>query len=553
MIPKHPTRQPKKTRGVALNALFFASVFFVLWKFFLINTLWHDRTIAPEPDDSYEYIANIASVSTCTAGLTCPYPGVSFSDHSGFSYLSYRMFFGLMGRAINLSPESAYHAVFFIGTLLLIPVLIFFLKSLTNNSRKTAWALFFLAFYHGTGETHGFFWVVPSFFSALLFFLLFSLITHRRPFPYALSAILSLTYAFVHPISIYLIGIIPLFFIFLYIFSGVIDKEALKRSCFVIFVVVVAACFQALYLNRLSETNYYGIDESTKNVGRFIQQLLPSKSDTTNVPREKAEKTTEYQLTRTSYQSIARQRVASLNLVYFRYILPHWTFAIPMFFAFLVLFWKREFKILSLYFASLSFFILATLFNEFGFRSAIILWPVTFVVFASASWWLIISFGTLKNPFIRRIFQGALLIFVALFLALNAFLSFIFNTNMNARYNYVLDERFSSYLLQRMNPNDTVKLTPILVRTTAGAHLYFSERVASPSDTPNYVVTLDSSGRTSQVDTRDTVACSMARRLSQALGIPMSSPTRNRSPKIMQGYEFDKEFGDITIYRKTTL
>lgn len=364
---------------------------------------------------------------------------------------------------------------------------------------------------------------------------------------------LSLVYAFVHPISVYLIGIIPLFFVFLYIFSGIRDKEALKRSGFVILVVVSAACFQALYLSRLSETNYYGINESTKNAGKFIQQLLPSKHEKADVSKEKTIKTVEYQLTHTPYQSVVRQRIASLNLVYFRYILPHWTFAIPMFFAFLVLFWKREFKILALYFASLSFFILATLFNEFGFRSAIILWPVTFIVFAFASWWLVISFSTLKNPFIRRIFQGALLIFVALFLALNAFLSFIFNTNMNARYNYVLDERFSSYLLQRMNPNDTVKLTPILVRTTAGARLYFSEKVASLSDTPNYVVTLDSSGRTSQVDTRDTAACSMARRLSQALGIPMSSPTRNRSPKIMQGYEFDKKFGDITVYRKTTL
>ena len=119
------------------------------------------------------------------------------------------------------------------------------------------------------------------------------------------------------------------------------------------------------------------------------------------------------------YASIARQRVASLDLVCARYILPYWTFANSNVCAFSCL---EEFKN-PLNFILRFFLLLATssMSSDFDQQSASGQLPSS--SFAFASWWLIISFSTLKNRLSNA--PGISLLFTMLFLGLNAFFVYI--------------------------------------------------------------------------------------------------------------------------------
>src|SRR3989304_1694939 len=94
------------------------------------------------------------------------------SSRTGCVYLSYRLFFGWLAKITQLSSQTIYHFGFYLGTLFLAFTLYPFIKIFSNNKNLIAWSIFFLSLYHGLGETHGFFWVVPSFFSVLLFLIL---------------------------------------------------------------------------------------------------------------------------------------------------------------------------------------------------------------------------------------------------------------------------------------------------------------------------------------------------------------------------------------------
>jgi hypothetical protein len=152
-----------------------AILFFIVWKFFLISVLWQDRTIPPEPDDSYNYLTQIASIAECTIE-GCSSTNITLQNSSGFNYLTYRVFFGAIGNITNLPIQTVYYLSFYFGIIFLISILIPFLKSFSQNRLLIAWSIFFLSFYHGFGETHGFFWVVPSFYFVVFFFVLALLI-----------------------------------------------------------------------------------------------------------------------------------------------------------------------------------------------------------------------------------------------------------------------------------------------------------------------------------------------------------------------------------------
>lgn len=528
--------------------IFVASLFFILWKFFLIGALWHDRAIPPEPDDAYEYIAHIASVSTCTSEIVCPYPGVSFSDHSGFSYLSYRLFFGGIARAFGVSPEETLYFGFFLGTLFLIPVLILFLQSLTNNRLLIAWSILFLAFYHGTGETHGFFWVVPSFFSALLFFLLFFLISGKQALSrkfllYAGTA--TIAFVFSHPMSVYITLILPLFALTFFALSRHIDKILIQKILIVVSISILASLGQGQYLKQKSQINYYGINQSMQQTRESIENILFP-----NTAKERAPKAyvLGYSVTRHLDAGLFNQRLETLRVTYFRYIAPHWLALLPFLVALWILWKKQEYHVISLYASSFVFFVVATFFHEFGFRSAIILWPMTFVLFAFASWHGFFFVLNIQNRILRKTLLFVGVFGVIAFFVANAILGLVFNINANARNHYPLDESFSEYLLKKTSPRDTINLSPVLTRTSGGSKLYFRNNFVPLSKNPKYFAIIDPSLEPPHLQESSTLR-SLARPVTRLFGIPLEDPLPPASPDIPNGYALDAAFGVIKIYR----
>lgn len=519
-----------------------AALFFVIWKVSLLGIMWEGRAIAPEPDDSFEYIAQIASVSECTAALTCPYPGVSMLDHSGFAYLSYRIFFGTIGRLSGLAPDTIFHLGFFFGILILPLVLIVFLRSFTANQKLIAWSIVFLAFYHGTGETHGFYWVVPSFFSALLFFLLFAYVVRDHSLPHWAAGLLAAAFTFTHPMSVYLAVLLPLSVLGSALLSGTWDWKPIKRMLAILCIIVLGASFQAVYLGRLSQTNYYGL-------GKSLEQATSSMRDIALGSDSKESVLSGYNLTTTGYANLLRQRVDAMNIAYFRYVLPHWTALFPLLLVLLILYKKKYFQLLSLYLSAFAFFVGATLLNEYGFRSAIILWPLTFIVYAFGSWHILEYVGRITNPLLRRFSYLAIGLGICLFFTLNAILAITYNSNLNMRHKYSIDPMFATYIESRLAPDEKVALNNILIRTPGGARLFLSQRVTSPNANPQYLVLIGNSGAPTDPQSHPRVIA-LSRWIMDTLEIHITRSPEQSLIRPPEGYSLEKTFGAVKIYRR---
>ena len=224
--------------------LILVALFFIIWKFFLVYTLWHGRVIAPEPDDSFVYIAHINSVIKCPSLLFCESP-YSLHRFAGWEHLSYRLFFGSLGKLFHWTGSQTYHYSFYIGIVLLLPTLIYFIKKLTkNNQPLSALILFFLALYNGNGSYHGFFWIVPSFFSVLLFFLIFGIIldNKNRSWKYILP-VLALSASLNHAMSIYSSAIFLIYYPWAWLISPVPSRGHIFGTSPIPFLISGGLCF----------------------------------------------------------------------------------------------------------------------------------------------------------------------------------------------------------------------------------------------------------------------------------------------------------------------
>jgi hypothetical protein len=518
-----------------------ASIFFLLWKLLLVGIMWDERSIPPEPDDSYEYIGNIASVSECKTTLACPYPGVSMSDNSGFNYLSYRVFFGLIGRLSGLTPDTVYHISFYLGTLILPLVLIVLILTFTSDRKLIAWALLFLAFYHGTGETHGFFWVVPSFFTTVLFFTLFAYIVRGAYTTYWGAVLIAIGYALSHPISIYLTALFPISILYSSFLSKSWDIAIYKRLLIVVSTVIFSAVLQSMYLNYFSQINYYGFNVAFSQANASIRDLvIGSNSTDSNLFG--------YKLTNVAYSNLLQQRIDAMYISYFRYVLPHWIALFPLLLTLVILYVKKHYQLLSLYLSALCFFITTTLLNEYGFRSAIILWPQTFLIYAFGTWYLFDYVKNINHPGIRRLTSTGLGITILLFFLMNASLAITFNLNLNLRHKYSIDPAFATYLEARLAPGETVGLNNMLIRTTGGTHLFLSQKVGPQNTESQYLAFIDDSGLHTDVQPRSTIGV-LSGRILNTLDIHIAHAPQQSPIRPPANYSLEKEFGVLKIYR----
>jgi hypothetical protein len=423
-----------------------ALIFFVTWKFFLISTLWENRTLPPEPDDSLVYILHIDSSLRCPDLLSCPDQAFSFDTYAGFDHLSYRVFLGLLGRIFSLDAIEAYFFGFYIGTVALAFVLVLFLKQLTNSIPITATSLASLALYNGTGSYHGFFWVVPSFFSLLLAYALLAILIKRdfgRREIVAIAIIVPLS-IYTHILSLYFLLIPPIFFILLWMFTRKFPASGFKKTGIALCIALCSYIPVALYFSNISYGNPYGPDIILKHVAeksKALPETLQSKSgqatfETTNIKAKTALE---------SDPLFATKRFPGWEPIknnYFHWLFPHWIgYVVYVACIFLLLFFHK-YRTLSLYFSSVIFTLASTV-SPFGERSLLFLWPATFILYGQAAYLgFRFSRSHIRSPLQQRILQGILVIAIILFIALNGTYSYTWNRSRNTMRD--IDESFEA-------------------------------------------------------------------------------------------------------------
>lgn len=520
-------------------SLVLASLFFIAWKFFFIHILWRGRSLAPEPDDSYTYIAHIRSVLECPSLLFCENDHISLHTGSGYIYLSYRIIFGVLGKFFHFSPESIYHISFYAGTLLLLAVLIPFLRTLTKDKALVAYSLFFLALFHGMGEIHGFYWVVPSFFSTCFFFLIATFLLSKRDLPTWPFLLMAVFYTYLHPMSVYLIFIFPLYSFIHFILTRQINWRSWRKTILIVATVLLSSYSQTFYLSQVKGEAYYSPNKSIRESQKIVEALVENKTPHIEM--------TYYNVTPLKNNNFFDRKILSLHSVYFKWLLPHWLCLIPFLIILFTLLAKREFSILSFYFAALLFFILSTFLNEYGFRSAIILWPVTYLVFAFGSWHLFQILRTSKNTYIKTLVPSVFIIAIVFFVAINFLYALTVNYNLNIRNTYSVPEELRSYFRNNVPSGSSLNLTDTLARTEIGSDLLEQYHFSSLENAPEYIVLIDESRllRPNQPLIENTLNQLSLFLRHRPLELPSFPPLRTPS-----GYILIEHFGALSLFKK---
>lgn len=394
-----------------------ASIFFILWKFFLIDVEFRNGLDNPRFNDTSVYIAHIESIRSCSHVLFCEAFAKSFDGYFGFEHLTYRLFFGTIASVADVSSGDMFMASFYIGILLLLPVLIFFLKQLTKNENLIAFSIFFLALYNGAGSYHGFFWVVPSFFALLFFLLVFSvLITENFRHWKLFLTVLIPSMIYTHFIGLYFIAVLIFFAIFYGIFKQEINPLLIRKLGFILFVTLLFYIPTALHLKDSPYGgNSYGIETLFKPVMKTATQHI--KNQKKNPPQENAQQ----------WNAPIFPGFAQIKTDYVDWLFPHWT-TIPIFlFLLFLLFFYKQYVLLSLFFSALSFTLLSSV-SIHGGRSLLLTWPLTFLIYAHGAWFAFRFFRDfIKNRGLLWLSYSVIHLSIIFFVFVNVIYSYSWN------------------------------------------------------------------------------------------------------------------------------
>lgn len=527
-----------------------AIIFFLVWKLTLVFILWQNRTVPPEPDDSYSYISTIASASGCEESFLCSqYSNAFISDYSNYIQFSYRVIFGGLARAFSLSPETTYEVSFYTGTILLAGVILIFIRSFTKNAILISLGIIFLALYHGNGEIHGFFWVVPSFFSVLFFFLIAAFIFEEHPYPlqYWMLPFLVPIFILIHPTSIYFLGIFVLYTIFQSILEKKILTKTIKKLLVVSLLGIITISLQSSLMTKNGQGDPYGIQNLLPQTISIFSKL---QTDTKSIVSYDITENPQQITTPNKSVPYLSNRIETIKLTYLQWFFPHWIITLPFLFLLYLIYRNKQYKIISFYIAALLFFLASTLMNQFGFRSAIILWPATYLIYSFGLYYLIIfvrqAFDT--RPILYRASIGIIAMGCIFFVLLNTIYAVTINTNANARNNYFIDKNFENYLIENTSSGDTVYIPRLVRQSIFGSKIFSHNQILPPEQKPKYIVTLKPKSFESSVVNQHTRSL-INTFLSLAGKEPLSVPTPHNTINLPPQYSFDRSFGDVLIYR----
>jgi len=536
----------EKTKQFAIRNkwIIIASTFFIIWKFFLIGILWNDRLSPPEPDDSYIYSGYINSVKECPVFL-CNYPYISFKSYTGFTYLSYRIFFGSIAKIFNINPVALFHFSFYLGIIILLPTLLYFLHALTKNKQLIGLSLFFLALYNGSGAYHGFFWVVPSFFFVALFLVIISLVIRGHKYWKAALLIIIPFFVHLHPMSIYSILVLLFFYLSYSFFIKNTQKELFRRTLFSIAVAIISYAPVSLYLNMTSQGNPMG----PKKAIEYARESLQSKEEV--IATEKAADTknlntesNKEKLSKNSFKSLA-----AIKINYFDWLFPHWVAIIPFSIFLLLLINYKEIKLISLYLSLIIFILLSSL-NPYGFRSLSLIWPITYVFYAFGFWYLIKFINDkARNITTVKILNSITYAGATIFIIVNITYSILMNSYANNQDNLSIKNDFAYYILKNTTNEDVVSYeSKLLYSYSLNTELIEKKYTANDMESAKYIVDYkNDSPRLKNVTGLDI----FFDKLSSILGKERVQNKKYTKRFLPENFVLEKELGDIKIYRNT--
>lgn len=392
-----------------------ASIFFISWKFFLITIQFENGLGDKRFNDAFVYIKHIETIANCPSAIFCKEFMDSFDGYGGFEHLTYRLFFGTLSHILNASPLQIFYLSFYLGIILLVPTLVIFLKNINPDKKLIAFSLFFLALFNGAGSYHGFFWIVPSFFALLIFFIVFSIIigNYKNWKIYLFLLIPALIYT--HFLGLYMLSVLVFFFALKYIFTNEIDKLMLKKIFFLIIITTIFYVPTALYLkNSIYGGNPYGIESLVKNSGR---NALSEKITSILNLEKKQDSTFIFKKMFPGFEQVSTD--------YIDWVFPHSLALIPFFITILILIYYNQYVMLSVFFSATIFTLLSSI-NIFAVRSLILLWPITYLFYAYGIWFSIKFIREkIKNSKNRIILLSLLIIIVILFAVINFIYSYL--------------------------------------------------------------------------------------------------------------------------------
>ena len=425
--------------------------------------MWNDRALPPSPDDSLYYSGHIYSVSRCPQ-IICNTSYVSLMRPDGYIYLSYRIFWGLTAQLLHIGPLLMYQIIFYLGTLMLIPTLIYFLFKLTSSKTLTAYGLFILTLYHGGGSYHGFFWVAPSFFAILLYFLILGLLL-ERPSKLSTTALILITpiFIFAHPISLYLLGILPIFWTFYAFLTSNFQNILFRKITLVVLLGITSYFFIPTTIKAITP---FLINENATSISTFknINTNISSEIKKISSPITKEKKPE------------AISAITYIKNDYFKWLFPSPLAIIP-FVLFISIVWHfKQFKVLALYIAALLFTAVSSI-HPFGYRSLLLLWPVTFLLYGYGFYF---TFKYINKKLWSKKIIITLNIITAIalsgFIIINMAYSYSVADYINKDDDTSLSNSFVEYLLNKTQPNETI----IGLNNLAIPYLYNTELVSRP-------------------------------------------------------------------------
>ncbi len=415
-----------------------ASVFFIIWKFFLIDAFWKNGVYYEGLlDDKAIYLTHIESVIHCPT-LLCNDSMFNVHNYTWFEHLSWRVPLGEIANIFQLNANEVFHLSFYFGTILLLLVLIKFLKEFFETDQSLiATNLFFLALFNGTGAYHGFFWVVPSFFSLLYLFLLIGILFEKNTHWKIHLLLLIPLSLFNHTISLYLIFLSLPFAVLCAFFGYIFDKKSLdiipiKRA---VFALLITAIFY-IPASFLAKGNPYGVESFGKQAIITAQehsQEIPSKSEVLSP-----------QKLLNNIQSLPGYKLVKSE--YLNWVFLNWLMLIPFGIIFLLHIQHKQFKPLAFFLTSCSFTIIS-LINENAVRSLLVLWPATFMFFATGT---VLAFRWMSERF-----HSTKILYFLHFSLLMAVLLF---SILNMRFSYLIDKD-SSVLPSEMLPKSVINIS----------------------------------------------------------------------------------------------
>lgn len=385
-------------------------IFFIIWKFFLIYTLFHQGLSDPRFNDAPVYIHHIESINQHGEFTSLSYFLFTFGGYGGFEHLTYRIVLGSIAYLLGISSQAVFILSFYIGTILLLPIAVLFLSQFSHkNQLLLSFSLVFLALFNGAGSYHGFFWVVPSFFALILFLLIFTILLgdfkHWKLWIILLTPLL----LFTHFIGLYF-TVIPVFYIaILGILNKNLDRALVKRTLFYLLITLFFYIPTAIHLHGSPYGgNAYGFETFGKEIGDGVLK---------NINKTTSADTASF-----------LPGFAQIKTDYFDWLFPHWLGVVSFVGIIFLLFYYKQTKVLSLYFSGLLFTLGSSL-HIFGMRSLLFTWPVTYVLYAYGAWFALIFIQEhISDKRIRQVFLGCATVLVVVFFILNIVYSYAWNS-----------------------------------------------------------------------------------------------------------------------------